>query len=326
MTRSRAVLAIVLGSAVAACQRAPEPAASPSPNAPVSQSVAPGQEPGAGQGLESTPAPGGSEARSSAAGSSAPAEAAPARPSSHAATSAHRTETTRRSAADQTSHRARTSPMTHRSDRVERVDRVPAAEPIDIPADDARRRATHEGTSAPMLGAEPNHDRLTIPAGTELQLVLENGLSSATSQEGDPVTARVERATGPDGRVLLPGGTVLKGRVYRAAPAGRVSGKSRLAVDFDRIVVRGAEHRLDTTAIDVEGPDSHGRDAAIVGGSTVGGAIIGGLLGGGNGAKKGAVVGVLGGTGAVLATRGKDVEIPSGSRWTVRVKDRVAVN
>jgi hypothetical protein len=118
---------------------------------------------------------------------------------------------------------------------------------------------------------------------------------------------------------------VLKGRVYRADAAGRVKGKARLSVDFDRIVVRGVEHRLDTTAIDVEGPDSHGRDAAIIGGSTVGGAIVGGILGGGKGAKKGAVVGVLGGTGAVLATRGRDVEIPAGSNWTVRVKDRVAL-
>jgi len=139
------------------------------------------------------------------------------------------------------------------------------------------------------------------------------------------VTARVARATAPDGRIVLPGGTVLKGRVYHADAAGRVKGKSRLAVDFDRIVVRGVEHRLDTTAIDVTGPDSHGRDAAIIGGSTVGGAIVGGILGGGSGAKKGAVVGVLGGTGAVLATRGKDVEIPAGSNWTVRVKDRVAL-
>jgi hypothetical protein len=175
------------------------------------------------------------------------------------------------------------------------------------------------------MAPEPNRDRLSLAAGTELQLVLESGLSSATSQVGDNVTARVARATAPDGRIVLPGGTVLKGKVYRADAAGRVKGKSRLAVDFDRIVVRGVEHRLDTTAIDVEGPDSHGKDAAIIGGSTVGGAIIGGILGGGSGAKKGAVVGVLGGTGAVLATRGKDVEIPAGSNWTVRVKDRVAL-
>ena len=46
--------------------------------------------------------------------------------------------------------------------------------------------------------------------------MLETGLSSATSQVGDRVVARVERATAQDGRVVLPGGTVLRGRVVRA--------------------------------------------------------------------------------------------------------------
>jgi type IV secretory pathway VirB10-like protein len=309
MIRSRVPLAVLLAAAVAACQRAPEPAASPSPNTTVSQTTlaaAPGTAPGA-EPAPYTLAP------------TSPATAAPAPAARERQTAA---------AAPHASSRSRSTPAsrgttTARAGRAhsDRVDRTPAAEPIDIPTDEARR-----AESEPTMEREANRDRLTIPAGTELQLVLESGLSSATSHVGEPVTARVARATSPDGRVLLPGGTVLKGRVYRADAAGRVKGKSRLAVDFDRIVVRGVEHRLDTTAIDVEGPDSHGRDAAIIGGSTVGGAIIGGILGGGGGAKKGAVVGAVGGTGAVLATRGKDVEIPAGSNWTVRVKERVALN
>jgi len=306
MIRSKAAVAVLLTAAVAACQRAPEPAAAPpSTTAPVSQTtVAPA--PATGQGVEAAPytvAP--------AAPAAAPErEATAPRP-------AARPRTAPASRGTAASRETASRPANTRSDR---VDRAPAAEPIDIPTDDPRRA---EGE--PAMAREANRDRLSLPAGTELQLVLESGLSSATSQVGDPVTARVARATSPDGRIVLPGGTVLKGRVYRADAAGRVKGKSRLAVDFDRIVVRGVEHRLDTTAIDVEGPDSHGKDAAIIGGSTVGGAIIGGILGGGSGAKKGAVVGAVGGTGAVLATRGKDVEIPAGSNWTVRVKDRVAL-
>jgi hypothetical protein len=303
MIRSKVLLAVPLAAAVAACQRAPEPAAAPpSTTAPVSQTtLAPA--PATGQGVEPAPY--------------TLAPAAPAAPAREAPAAPPRASTRSRTAPASRGTTAARPGSTH-SDR---VDRVPAAEPIDIPTDEPRRG----GEAEPTMAREPNRDRLSLPAGTELQLVLESGLSSATSQVGDPVTARVARATSPDGRVVLPGGTVLKGRVYRADAAGRVKGKSRLAVDFDRIVVRGVEHRLDTTAIDVEGPDSHGKDAAIIGGSTVGGAIIGGILGGGKGAKKGAVVGVLGGTGAVLATRGKDVEIPAGSNWTVRVKDRVAL-
>ncbi|HET6897106.1 MAG TPA: hypothetical protein VFK70_02120, partial [Vicinamibacteria bacterium] len=246
----------------------------------------------------------------------APAPAAPAR-ETHAPRAAKRSHTAPPAPAPASRETTAARPGSTHSDRVERA---PAAEPIDIPTD-APRRAGAE----PAMVPEPNRDTLSLAAGTELQLVLEGSLSSAISRVGDSVTARVARATAPDGRIVLPGGTVLKGRVSRADAAGRVQGKSRLSVDFDRIVVRGVEHRLVTTAIDVVGPDSHGRDAAIIGGSTVGGAIVGGILGGGSGAKKGAVVGVLGGTGAVLATRGKDVEIPAGSNWTVRVKDRVAL-
>jgi type IV secretory pathway VirB10-like protein len=291
---------------MAACQRAPEPAAAPpSPNAPVSQTtMAPA--PATGQGVDAAPytlEPVPPVVRQREA--TAP----------RASNRSHTAPTSRATAESRPTTEPR--PAGTHSDR---VDRAPAAEPIDIPTDDPRR-AERE----PAMVPEPNRDVLSLAAGTELQLVLERGLSSATSHVGEAVTARVARATAPDGRIVLPGGTVLKGKVYRADAAGRVSGKSRLAVDFDRIVVRGVEHKLDTTAIDVEGPDSHGRDAAIVGGSTVGGAIIGGILGGGSGAKKGAIVGVLGGTGAVLATRGKDVEIPAGSNWTVRVKDRVAL-
>jgi type IV secretory pathway VirB10-like protein len=298
MIRSRVLIAVSLTAAVAACQRAPEPAAAPpSTTAPVSETtLAPA--PATGQGVEA-----------------APYTIAPA-PARERETTAPRAST-RPHTAPASRETTAARPATTHSDR---VDRAPAAEPIDIPADDPRRAG-----SAPTMAPEPNRDQISLPPGTELQLVLESGLSSATSHVGQPVTARVARATAPDGRIVLPGGTVLKGKVYRADAAGRVSGKSRLSVDFDRIVVRGVEHRLDTTAIDVEGPDSHGRDAAIIGGSTVGGAIVGGILGGGSGAKKGAVVGVLGGTGAVLATRGKDVEIPAGSNWTVRVKDRVAL-
>ena len=314
MIRSNSLVAVAVGLALAACQRAPEQAAAqPSPNPPpASQATAvpaPAATTGTAQDYEPAPTP-------------APVTGAAAQPAERRAPAHSASRSSSRTRTAEAAGRAPArEPSSRRSDRVDHVDRAPAPEPIDIPTDESRRRAQGE-----PVAAEPNRDRLVIPAGTELQLVLEQGVSSDGSHQGDPVTARVARATGPDGNVLLPGGTVLKGHVFRAEAAGRVSGKARLAVDFDRIVVRGVEHRLDTTAIEVEGPDSHGRDAAIVGGSTVGGAIIGGILGGGKGAKKGAVVGVLGGAGAVLATRGKEVDIPSGSRWTVRVKDRVATN
>jgi hypothetical protein len=162
-----------------------------------------------------------------------------------------------------------------------------------------------------------------IPAGTALSLVLETPLSTETTREGQAVTARVERATSDDGRVVLPGGSVLRGRVTEVDRAGRVSGRAHLAVKWDTLTVRGESHRVAVSDLAMTAEAQHGRDAKIIGGSTAAGAIIGGIVNGGSGAKKGAIIGAGAGAGAVLVNKGQDVEMPAGSRWTVRVRETV---
>lgn len=192
-----------------------------------------------------------------------------------------------------------------------------AAGPVDPP----ERRSVPDERPAPAAPAAQR--ALVLAQGSKLALRFENALSSETSRAGDSVTARVENATDPAGRVALPGGTVLRGRVVDARQAGRVKGRALLSVDFDRIVVRGRTHELDASTITVEAPDDHGRDAKIVGGSAAAGALIGAIKDGKEGFAKGALIGGAGGTGAVLLTRGRDIEIPAGSRFTVTVKDTV---
>jgi hypothetical protein len=170
---------------------------------------------------------------------------------------------------------------------------------------------------------DPGPRREEIPAGTSLTLVMETGLSTATSREGQAVTARIERAVSEDGRVVLPGGSVLRGRVSEVDPSGRIHGRAHLAVKWDQITVRGVSRRIETSDVAMTAEDNHGRDAKIIGGGTAAGAIIGGIVNGGRGAKKGAIIGAGAGTGAVLVNKGDDVEMPSGSRWTVRVKQTV---
>jgi hypothetical protein len=62
-----------------------------------------------------------------------------------------------------------------------------------------------------------------------------------------------------------------------------------------------------------QGEASKGEDAAKIGAGAGIGAVVGGIIGGGDGAAKGAAIGGAAGTGAVLATRGRDVELPAGS-------------
>jgi len=55
-------------------------------------------------------------------------------------------------------------------------------------------------------------------------------------------------------------------------------------------------------------------DAAIIGGGAGVGAAIGAIAGGGKGAAIGAAVGGAGGTGTVLATKGKEVKYDAESK------------
>lgn len=198
----------------------------------------------------------------------------------------------------------------------------PAARPA--PAATPAPAASAAAEPRPVPAAEPRRpEPVVIPAGTSLALVLETPLSSARNQEGDSVTARVERAVSEEGRVVLPGGVVVRGRVVEAKASGRVSGKARLSVRFDRITVRGVEHEIDMSPVIVEAEDSHDRDAKVIGGGAAAGALIGAITGGKKGLGKGILVGGAAGTGAVLATKGKEVELPAGSRWTVRVREAV---
>jgi len=295
-----------MGGLLAACQAAPQKSAS---------------EPQNGQDLEKRVAELERRATPSPAATAAPEPAweqqLPPAPEAHppAARASRAPAASRGHEAPAPSRRAASSrpvpppPVVATREPVDRITTRP--EPVERPIDSGE-------PGVRRIDEPEDAERVTIPAGTQLSLVLETPVSSATSRPGDRVTARVERATSEDGRVLLPGGTVLRGHVLDARSSGRVSGRARVAVAFDQIVVRGRTQRLDTTEIEAVAPDSHERDAAIIGGGAAAGAIIGGLTH--KGAGKGAVIGGIAGTGAVLATKGKEVELPSGSRWTVRVK------
>jgi type IV secretory pathway VirB10-like protein len=197
---------------------------------------------------------------------------------------------------------------------------APAAPPVERIGDEEAARGDSDWPADEAERREAREPEVVVPANTQLTLRLETAVSSQTSTVGDRVTARVERAVSDDGSIVLPGGAVLHGRVTEAEPAGRVKGKARVAVSFDRIVVRGRSHPLQATVLSAIAPDSHSRDAKVIGGSAVAGAIIGGLKGGKSGAAKGAVIGAGAGTGAVLVTKGQEVEMTAGSRWVVRTR------
>lgn len=83
-----------------------------------------------------------------------------------------------------------------------------------------------------------------IPEGTEMQLSLDEPLSSKLNDVGDEVYATVRRDVFVDGRNILARGTQVIGRVTYVQPARRPLKGGKLHVTFERIRLGNEEQRL----------------------------------------------------------------------------------
>jgi hypothetical protein len=155
----------------------------------------------------------------------------------------------------------------------------------------------------------------SVPVGTELDVRLQTPLSSRTATVEQRVEATTIVHLYIGDRLLVPAGSLLVGHVAEVDRATRTDRRGGLTLQFTRLTVSGRTHDVRvsvTEALESEG--IKGEVGRIGAGSAVG-AILGGILGG----VKGAVTGVVIGAGGVLvATEGKDVEIPSGQVLRVR--------
>jgi hypothetical protein len=162
-------------------------------------------------------------------------------------------------------------------------------------------------------------DPVTVPEGATFALVLETAISSATSRAGDLIVARLADDIKVGEKVVVPSGSEVRGRVTVAVPSGRVKTRARLAFDFDTLVLGGKEHPIGTRPVDITARDTHKKDAVTIGIGAGAGAIIGAIANGGKGAAIGTLIGGAAGTGVMLTNTGKEVELGTGSRVTVRL-------
>lgn len=181
-----------------------------------------------------------------------------------------------------------------------------------------------------------------VPAGTTIQATLDTPLSTKTSQVGDRFTATVAAPVNDaDGRLAIPAGTKINGQVSQSEQGKTVAilrGKGRLDLRFiDMTLPNGSSaalaaslksvnHNGSTQKTDEEGGVQSGtsgktaaKDVGIGAGiGTVAGLIFGSAL-------KGLVIGAIAGGGYVLATKGKDVELPANTGLVLGLDQNVSV-
>jgi hypothetical protein len=167
--------------------------------------------------------------------------------------------------------------------------------------------------AAAPVPVAPVMREITIPAGTSLALELQSSVASDTSRIEDAVRATLRQPVIVGGREVLPAGTQVAGHVTNADDAGRVKGRASVAFRFTSLTVDGSRYDIQTSPISRRAAATKGEDATKIAIGAGAGAALGALLGGGDGAAKGAAIGGAGGTGVVLATKGKEVRLGAGA-------------
>ncbi len=174
----------------------------------------------------------------------------------------------------------------------------------------------------------PSNEDITVPAGTRVAVVLENGVSTSSAKAGDSLYFRTSFPITQNNRVVIPVGSYLRGELVTSKRPGRIKGRGEFRMRLNTLILpngytvdlNAAPRSADTGGREtmdpegkVTGPGGKGKDVGTVATTTVTGAGIGAIAAGAKGAGIGAGIGGLAGLGAVLLTRGPEAELPRGS-------------
>ena len=166
---------------------------------------------------------------------------------------------------------------------------------------------------------------MDVPAGTDLVLTLETGVSSESARPDQRVRARVAKPVIVGGMTVIPEGATVTGSVVSAERAGRVKGRASVSLRFNEVVVLNTPYRISTERVSRTAASTKGDDAKTIGIGAGVGTAIGAIAGGKKGAAIGAGIGGGAGTGAVLATRGDEVTIPAGATLRTQITEQVRI-
>ncbi len=134
-----------------------------------------------------------------------------------------------------------------------------------------------------------------VPAGTALMVKLDTTLATFSNKPGDPFQGKLSQPVMLGGRIMIPAGATVEGRVTKVSEPRRISGKPSIAILPEAVIFpNGERYFLDATLVDTNlgrgsDVDTEGRfkgsgfdkdDKIETGAGTAGGMLIGGLAGG----------------------------------------------
>jgi hypothetical protein len=171
----------------------------------------------------------------------------------------------------------------------------------------------------------------TVPAGTRLDLVLNDELSSRKNKPGDTFTAKLASdVRDPSGVVVIDAGSTVNGTIVAVKPAPNRRTPGTLTVALTTIETNGKTFpiraTIDSVQTEYRKQDINGRDVAKVGAGAAAGAIVGQVLSKNTkGTVIGAVVGGMAGAGVAVETKDLDIVLPDGSHIIATITEPVKV-
>ena len=175
--------------------------------------------------------------------------------------------------------------------------------------------------SASLFGPK----EVTLPSGTVLTVRLASTLGSKTNSTGDRFNATIATPVESDGKVVLPKGAEVQGKVAQAVPQGRFKGGATLSLALESVIISGDAYGIKTSAVSRYQKGKGKRTAAMIGGGAGGGALIGGLAGGGKGALIGALLGGGAGTAGAAYTGEKEIVLPAESMLSFKLTQPLTI-
>ena len=184
------------------------------------------------------------------------------------------------------------------------------APPKAVPAE-SKAIAAKQPVAQPAPEPEPEPTpptTATLSSGTALKVRLMESLSSKTTAEGAVFETELDEDLVVDGKLLVPEGSIITGKVTEAKASGKVQGRAQMALKLVKVTVDEEAYEIRSNTLRFEAEGTGKKDATKIGLASGAGAVIGAIAGGGRGAAIGAVIGAGAGTGVTMATPGDEVE------------------
>ncbi len=197
------------------------------------------------------------------------------------------------------------------------------------PQTDAPPVVAPKPAAAPQAGSG---EKVIVPAGTRLGVVLQNGISTRSAKPGDSVYLQTSFPITVGNRIVIPVGSYLRGELIDSKRPGRIKGRGEFRMRLNTLILptgytvdlnaaprsadSGGKETMDSEG-KITGGSNKGKDVGTIATTTAEGAGIGAIAGRAKGAGIGAGIGAAAGLAAVLLTRGPEAELPRGSTMDV---------